>query len=103
MAQDEARSTFAQLTVEVRETFEEKLRPRPRFVAAVKQPVVQAEDRDDAVVSVQRRSQRRVIIEPKVAAKPDERGAQVSLATRMTSLAGASKTSSRRKSSAIAV
>ena len=64
----------------------------------MKQPVVKAKDRDDAVMSVQSRPQRRVIVDPQVAAKPDERGAQVSLATRMTSFAGASNTSSRRKS-----
>ena len=80
----------------------------PERVAAVQQPVVEAEDRDDPLVLVERRPQRRVVADPQVAPKPDDprcrrRRSAASLGRRSTtSLAGASKTSSRRKSIAVA-
>jgi hypothetical protein len=105
-ADHEARTALAQLTAEIGQALEQKLGPRAGRMAPVQQAVVEAEDRDDALVALKRGAQRRVIADPQVASKPDDPdgvGGQVSLATRMTSFAGASKTSSRRKSSAIEV
>jgi hypothetical protein len=62
----------AKRCAEVREALEQELGPRTGGVAAVQQAVVEAEDRDHAVVAVERRAKRWVIVQPQVAAKPDE-------------------------------
>jgi hypothetical protein len=43
-------------------------------VAAVKQAIVEAEDRDDALVAVKRRAQGGMVADPEVATKPDDAG-----------------------------
>ena len=56
-----------------RQALEHELRPRPGGVAAVQQPVVEAEDRHHAIVAVERRAQRGVVVEAQVAPEPDDR------------------------------
>jgi hypothetical protein len=55
VADHESRPAVAQLTVEIGEALEQELRPRPGGVPAVQQAVVEAEDRDDPIVLVERR------------------------------------------------
>ena len=63
----------------------------------MQQAVVEAEDRDDPIVLVERRPQGRVVANPQVAPKPDDRGVgQPSLATSTTSLDAVSMTPSAR-------
>ncbi len=98
-ADHEARPAPAELAVEVGEALEQELGARPGRVAPVQEPVVEAEDRDDAVGLVERRPQRRVVADAEVAPQPhDRRFGQSSLATRTTSLAAVSIMSSARYS-----
>lgn len=108
VADDEPRAALSQLSIQVCQALEQELRARTRGVATVQQPVVEAEDGYYALVGIERCAKRGMVTKPQVAAKPDERRAAIALtqtilATRMTSFAGTSMTSSRRKSSAIAV
>jgi hypothetical protein len=121
-ADDQSRSACAQLSVQIGEALEQELGARAGRVAAMQKPVVEAEDRDDLLVTVKGGAQPRVVADAQVAPKPDDPGGfwtaiagaggrsgsppplrrliQTSLATSTTSFAGASMTSSRRKSSA---
>ena len=73
-------AALAQLAVEVGQALEQELGPRPGLVAAVEQPVVEAEDADDPLVLVERRAQRRVVAHPQVAPKPDDPRVAVAIA-----------------------
>ena len=96
-ADHEPGPAVAQLAVEIGEALEQELRPRPGGVPAVQQAVVEAEDRDDPIVVVERRPQGRVVANPQVAPEPDDRGVgQPSLATSTTSLDAVSMTPSAR-------
>ena len=108
VADHQARAALAEFGVELAEALQKELGPRTRLVAAVEQPVVEAEDRNDALVAVERRAQRRMVADPQVATKPDDAGpasghevnlpagAQVKRATSATALAGASRRLSGR-------
>jgi hypothetical protein len=74
MADDQARASLAQRCVELGKALEKKLGSRARRVAAVKQAIVEAEDRDDALVAVKRRAQGGMVADPEVATKPDDAG-----------------------------
>src|SRR4051794_28356751 len=65
---------LAQRGVEVVEAVEQELRARTRRVAAAEQAVVEAEHGHDALVGVERRAQRRVVVDAQVAPEPDDRG-----------------------------
>ena len=109
VADDQARAALAKLGVELGEALQEKLRARTRRVASMKQAIVEAEDRDDALVAVERCAQRGMVADPQVATKPDDAGpasghgwnlpadAQLKRATRATAFAGASRTSRTKK------
>ena len=73
VANDEAAAAPAQRPVEVGQAFEQELRPRTGRVAAVEQAVIEAEDGHDVVVGIQRRPQRRVLVQSQVAPEPDDR------------------------------
>ncbi len=74
VANDEARAALAERGVELREALEQKLRARAGLVATVEQPVVEAEDWDDALVAIERRAQRGMVADPQIATKPDDAG-----------------------------
>ena len=59
--------------VEVGEAFEEELRARTGRVTAAQQPVVEAEHRHHAVAGVERRAQRRMVVQAQVARQPQQR------------------------------
>ena len=64
---------LAQRPVEVGQAFEQELRPWAGCVTAVEQAVIEAEDGHDVVVGIQRRPQRRVLVQAQVAPEPDDR------------------------------
>ena len=64
----------AKLRVELRQALQEKLGARPGLVAAVEQAVVEAEDRNDALMAVEGRAQRGMVADPKIATKPNDAG-----------------------------
>jgi hypothetical protein len=70
----EAAAALAQRGVEVAQRLEHELRARTRRMAPMQQPVVEAEDGDDAIVLLERPAQRRMIVHAEIAREPDERG-----------------------------
>jgi hypothetical protein len=70
----QAAAALLERAVEVRQALEQELRPRARGVAAVQEAVVEAEDRHDPLVALQRHAQCRVVVHAQVAAVPEERG-----------------------------
>lgn len=58
--------------IQVRQALEQELGSRTGGVATVQQAVVEAEHRHHSVVTVKRRAKRGVIVQPQIAAKPDE-------------------------------
>src|SRR5687768_11381106 len=73
-AHDQVGAAPAQRAAQVRQALEHELRAGTRGVAAVHEPVVEAEDRDHPLGCRHRSPQRRVVVQPQVAAKPDEGG-----------------------------
>ncbi len=76
VADHQARAPLAERAIEVGQALEQELGSRPGAVAAAEQAVVEAEDADDRAMALERRPHRRVVADAKIAAKPDERGAQ---------------------------
>ena len=72
MADDQARTALLQGPVELTQAVEQELGPRSRAVAAVEEPVVEAEHANDALMPLERRPQRRMIRDSEVPPKPDE-------------------------------
>ncbi len=73
VADDQAAAALAQRRVEVAQGLEHELRARARRVAPVEQAVVEAEDRHDPLVLLERRPQRRLVVDAQVAPEPDDR------------------------------
>jgi hypothetical protein len=65
-------ATLAQRLVELRERLEQELRPRARGEAAVQKAIVETEDGYDHSGALERATQGRVVLQPEVAAKPDQ-------------------------------
>ena len=70
----EAGTAHPQRSVEVGETLEQELCARPGRMATVQKTVVEAEHRHDSVAMVERSTQRRMVVQPQIAAKPEEGG-----------------------------
>ena len=70
----ETGTAHPQRSVEVGETLEQELCARPGRMATVQKTVVEAEHRHDSVVMVERSTQRRMVVQPQVAAKPEQGG-----------------------------
>jgi hypothetical protein len=58
----------AQRGVEIVQTFEQELRARARSMPTAQQPLIETEDRHKVLVGPERRAQRWVIVQPKIAA-----------------------------------
>ncbi len=71
---DEPRATITKRLVELGEALKQELGAGARLVAPVQQPVVEAKDRNDPLVAVERRAQRGMVADPQVATKPDDAG-----------------------------
>lgn len=71
MADDEPSAARGEGGIEVFEALEQELGARSRGMPPVKQAVVEAEDRDDVVVAVKCRPQRRMIVDAQIPSVPD--------------------------------
>ncbi len=98
VADHEARTALAERRVQIAQALEQELGSRPGRVAAVQQPVVEAEHGDDPVVAVQRGAQRGVVAHAEVAAKPDQSGQATASRRRMSSTAVRRKSKIRSRS-----
>ena len=67
---DQPAAAPAQRGVEVGQALEQELRARARCMAAVEQPVVETEHRNEMVGAGAGRVERRVVVDPQVAAEP---------------------------------
>jgi len=65
-------AALAQRRVQVAQALQQELRAGTGRVAAAQQPVVEAEERDDAVVAVERRPQRGMVVDAQIAPEPDD-------------------------------
>ena len=73
-ADHEATAALGERSVEVGQAVEQELGAGPGGVAPGKEPVLEAEDRHHALVALERRPQRGVVVDPQVAGVPDEGG-----------------------------
>ena len=71
--QAQTAAAFLERAIQVREALEHELRPRTGCVPPVQEPVIEAEDGDDLVVTIHRRAQSRMVMDPQVPPEPDER------------------------------
>jgi len=74
VAQKQPAAALPERGVELAQALEQELCARTRGVAPAEQAVVETEHRHDGAGGVQRRAQRRVVVHPQVAPKPDEGG-----------------------------
>ena len=70
----EVPAALLERAAQVLQALEHELRARPGRVPAVQERVVEHEHRHHALVGVQRRAQRRVVVHAQVAPEPDDRG-----------------------------
>ena len=71
---DKPGAALGECVVQIAQAFEEELGARAGGVAAVQQPVVEAEDRDDLVVRGECGGQRGMVPQAQIAAEPDHGG-----------------------------